>query len=134
MDVKSFKRQHSEIMQLATYILNNIEGHTIEQNIHEVVKSINTINGKLKIHLLNEDKYLYPQILKSSDVRLSTFSKKYYEEMKEITKVYESYKLKYNTASKIKKNIDKFNKETKQVFELLANRVNKEEKELYPQG
>lgn len=131
MDVENFKRQHSEIMQLATYILNNIEKYTVEQNVHEIVKSINTMAGKLKIHLLNEDKYLYPQLLKSSNIELNTFGKKYYEEMKEVTEAYENYKLKYNTVSKIDQNMDGFNKETKQVFKLLADRVDREEKELY---
>lgn len=132
MDVNNFKRQHGEIMELATYILDNIEKHTVEQNVHEIVKSINTMAGKLKMHLLNEDKYLYPQLLKSPDIKLNTFGKKYYEEMKEVTEVYENYKLKYNTASKIQQNVDGFNKETKEVFKLLANRVDREEKELYP--
>lgn len=131
MDIKNLKRQHSEIMQLTNYILNNIEKYTVVQNVHEIVKSINTITGKLKIHLLNEDKFLYPQLLKSSDIELNTFGKKYYEEMKEVTEAYEKYKLKYNTVSKIEQNVDGFNKETKQVFKLLANRVDREEKELY---
>lgn len=131
MDVKNLKRQHSEIMHLATYILNNIEKSTVEQNVHEIVKSINTITGKLKIHLLNEDKYLYPQLLKSSNIELNTFGKKYYEEMKKVTEVYENYKLKYNTVSKIEQNVSNFNKDTKQVFKLLSNRVDKEEKQLY---
>lgn len=132
MDVKSLKRQHSEIMDLAAWILDNIEKNTVEQNVNEIAQNINAITGKLKIHLLNEDKYLYPQLLKSSDEKLNSFGKKYYEEMKDVSTAYEDYKSRYNTGSKIKQNIAGFIEETKQVFKLLANRVNREEKELYP--
>lgn len=132
MEVKNLKRQHSEIMELATWILDNIEKNTVEQNVNEIAQNINAITGKLKIHLLNEDKYLYPQLLESSDEKLNSFGKKYYEEMKDVSTAYEDYKSRYNTGSKIKQNITGFIEETKQVFKLLASRVNREEKELYP--
>lgn len=132
MDVINLQRQHNEVMNLADYILNNIKSRTVEQNLNEIVKSINTIAGKLKIHLLNEDKYLYPNLLSSSDSVLNAFGKKYSEEMKEVSKAYEDYKSKYNTASKIKQNIENFNKDTEGIFRALSNRIYREEKELYP--
>lgn len=132
MDIKTFNRQHNEIMEMSTYILNNIEKNTIDENTSKIVKNINIISGKLKIHLLNEDKYLYPKLLQSSDIKLNSFGKKYYEQMKEVTKAYENYKLKYNTVTKIKQNMDGFNEDTKQVFNILSARVDKEEKELHP--
>ncbi|MBV7273701.1 hemerythrin domain-containing protein [Clostridiaceae bacterium UIB06] len=132
MNVINLQRQHNEVMDLANYILKNIKSRTIEQNLNEMVKSINIIAGKLKIHLLNEDKYLYPNLLSSSDLALNAFGKKYSEEMKEVSKTYEDYKFKYNTASKIKQNIEKFTKDTEVIFRVLSNRINREEKELYP--
>lgn len=132
MDVINLQRQHNEVMNLANYILNNIKSCTVEQNLNEIVKSINTIAGKLKIHLLNEDKYLYPSLLNSSDSVLNTFGKKYSEEMKEVSKAYDDYKSKYNTASKIKQNIENFSKDTEGIFRALSNRIYREEKELYP--
>jgi hypothetical protein len=93
---------------------------------------MNTITGKLKIHLLNEDKFLYPYLSNSSDAVLNAFGKKYSEEMKEVTKAYEGYKSKYNTANKIKQNMGESKEEAKQIFWVLSNRINREEKELYP--
>lgn len=131
MDVTNLRRQHNEIVSLTNFILDNIVKNTIDQNINEIAQSINTISGKLKIHLLNEDKYLYPYLLNSSDTALNTFGKKYNEEMLEVTKVYEGYKSKYNTATKIKQNIVGFKEDTKQIFGVLSNRVDREERELY---
>lgn len=132
MDVTNLKRQHREVIDLADYILNNVKNNTVDKNIDQVVKSINIISGKLKIHLLNEDKYLYPYLMNSSDAALNMFGKKYCEEMKEVSKGYEDYKSKYNTSSKIKQNIGEFKEDTKRIFDALSNRVEREEKELYP--
>ncbi len=63
MDITNLRRQHSEIMSMAKYILDNIEKRTIHQNIQEIVKTMNVMAGKLKVHLMNEDEYLYPQLL-----------------------------------------------------------------------
>ena len=132
MDIANLKRQHSEVMDLTGYILNKIKNHTVEQNLSEIAKDINMISGKLKIHLLNEDKHLYPHLLNSSDVKLKTFGQKYSEEMEKVSKLYEDYKSKYNTANKIKQNLAEFNMDTNQIFGALANRIDREEKELYP--
>lgn len=132
MDLTNLKRQHSEIIDLAGYILNDIKNNTVDKNIEQVVKSINTISGKLKIHLLSEDEYLYPNLLSSSDTALNMFGKKYYEEMNEVSKGYDEYKAKYNTSSKLKQNIIDFKEDTERIFSALSNRVEREEKELYP--
>ncbi|HBQ85964.1 MAG TPA: hypothetical protein DD811_05740 [Syntrophomonas sp.] len=132
MDITNLRRQHSEIMSMAKYILDNIEKRTIHQNIQEIVKTMNVMAGKLKVHLMNEDEYLYPQLLNHSDAALQAFGRKYAEEMKEVTGAYADYKSRYNTTTKIENNIDGFNQETKQVFKVLANRIDREEKELYP--
>ena len=56
----------------------------VEQNIQEIVLNINTITGKLKIHLLNEDKYLYPNLINNTDITLMHLVRDF-EEMKEVT-------------------------------------------------
>lgn len=132
MNVINLKRQHNDIIGLVNYVLKEIENNMVEQNIQEIVLNINTITGKLKIHLLNEDKYLYPNLINNTDITLDAFGKRFFEEMKEVTMAYENYKSKYNTANKIKQNIEAFNKDTKQVFKTLMNRIQREEKELYP--
>ncbi|AYD40878.1 hemerythrin domain-containing protein [Clostridium fermenticellae] len=132
MNIKDLKRQHVEITKSSNYILDNVDKATVEKNVHEIVKSINTVSGKLKIHLLSEDKYLYPHLLESENPKLNLFGKNYYEEMNKFSPIYEKYKSNYNTASKIKDNLQKFNVDTEQVFKLLMDRINREEKELYP--
>lgn len=132
MDVSNLKRQHKEVIEMVDAVLENIKRNTVEENISDVVRSINTISGKLKIHLLNEDKHLYPKISKSSDPSLNAFGRKYSQEMDGFTKAYEEYKFKYNTSNKIKSDVSKFEKDSKDIFKVLMNRIDREEKELYP--
>lgn len=132
MNTTSLKRQHTEVMELANYILDNINHNTVSQNLNDIAKSLNIITGKLKIHLLNEDKYLYPELMNSTDQSLNSFGKKYSEEMVRVAKAYEDYKSKYNTAIKIQQDTEKFSEDTKHIFEALLGRIEREESELYP--
>lgn len=132
MDITNLKRQHNDIIDLVNYVLHKIENNVVEQNIQDIVLSINTITGKLKVHLLNEDKYLYPHLMNNTNITLNISGKKFFEEMKKVTIKYENYKSNYNTPSKVKQNIEAFNKDTKQIFKILMDRIQREENELYP--
>lgn len=132
MGTDMLKRQHSEVVALAKYILEQIGSNSVEKNLDEVVRAINTISGKLKLHLMNEDKFLYPKLNSSSDPQLRKFGKQFGDEMEVVTKEFEAYKMSYNTAAKIKQNLAGFENATKKVFFALSKRIEKEERELYP--
>lgn len=131
MNIENLKRQHSEIMDIFNEVKGYIKNGTIEGHLDEIVKGLNTISGKLKIHLLNEDRYLYPKLLNSNNIKHNTFGKKYIDEMMEVTNLFSNFKIKYNTSSKIKSDIQGFIKETNAIYEVLLNRIDREEKELY---
>lgn len=131
MNIENFKRQHREIMYIFDEVKDYINRDNIEEHIDEIVKAINTISGKLKIHLLNEDRYLYPKLLNSKDIKHNNFGKKYIDEMMEVTNLFNNYKIKYNTGSKIKNDIKAFIKETRKIHEVLIDRINREENDLY---
>ncbi|MCX7950867.1 MAG: hemerythrin domain-containing protein [Clostridiales bacterium] len=131
MNIENLKRQHSEIMDIFNEVKGYIKNGTIEGHLDEIVKGLNTISGKLKIHLLNEDRYLYPKLLNSNDIKHNNFGKKYIDEMMEVTNLFSNFKIKYNTSSKIKSDIQGFIKETNAIYEVLLNRIDREERELY---
>lgn len=131
MNIENLKRQHSEIMDIFNEVKGYIKNGTIEGHLDEIVKGLNTISGKLKIHLLNEDRYLYPKLLNSNDIKHNNFGKKYIDEMMEVTNLFSNFKIKYNTSSKIKSDIQGFIKETNAIYQVLLNRIDREERELY---
>lgn len=131
-NINDLKRQHNEIIGVSDYILNKIKEPNLEENSRDIAKNINVIAGKMKIHSINEDKYLYPEMLNSSNIELKKLAEKYYESMIKITDEFVAYKTKYNTFIKINANTSEFKKDTKKIFDILKDRINKENTELYP--
>ena len=118
-NLSNLKRQHIEIVELINIIKDLSKN---EENINEgieIAKNINILAGKLTVHLNSEDKYLYPDLLKSSDLKIKKIG--------EFTK----FKNKYNTKSKLLKNKEEFKSELEITFKLLEKRIDKEDRELY---
>lgn len=130
-DIKNLTRQHGDIDLLIGNIKNLSKGD-IESSIDIIVKDINMLAGKLKIHLDTEDKFLYPDLLNMNDEVLNTMAKEYMNEMGNISSEFIKYKNSFNTKNKIMSNIEQFKIQTVEIFETLERRINKEERELYP--
>jgi hemerythrin-like domain-containing protein len=130
-DIKNLTRQHGDIDLLIGNIKNLSKGN-IESSIDIIVKDINMLAGKLKIHLDTEDKFLYPDLLNMNNEVLNTMAKEYMKEMGNISSEFIKYKNNFNTKNKIISNVEQFKIQTVEVFEILERRINKEERELYP--
>jgi len=132
MNIDNLKRQHVEIQASMEYILDIINKGNIMDSASDIAKEINMLAGKLRIHLLSENDFLYPYLLKSSDDKLKKLGKAYIDEMKSIGDRFMKYKDDYNTKSKIVANVSEFIRETKETFQLLKMRLDREDEELYP--
>lgn len=130
-DIKNLTRQHGDIDLLISNIKNLSKGN-IESSIDIIVKDINMLAGKLKIHLDTEDKFLYPDLLNMNNEVLNTMAKDYMKEMGNISSEFIKYKNSFNTKNKIMSNTEQFKIQTVEIFETLERRINKEERELYP--
>jgi len=130
-DIKNLTRQHGDIDLLIGNIKKLSKGD-IESSIDIIVKDINMLAGKLKIHLDTEDKFLYPDLLNMNNEVLNTMAKEYMKEMGNISSEFIKYKNSFNTKNKIMKNMEQFKIDTIKIFEILEKRIDKEERELYP--
>ncbi|MFU0825800.1 hemerythrin domain-containing protein [Clostridium sp.] len=131
-NILNLKRQHVEIRELVNSINSLINRNNIENDAGEIAKNINILSGKVRIHLDSEDKFLYPDLLKEGNERVKNIAAAYTNEMGNIALVFNDYKNKFNTKTKILSDIDGFKKETYKVLKVLSNRLEKEDKELYP--
>ncbi len=132
MYIDNLKRQHEEIRASIAYILDIINKEQVEEKAMDIAKELNKLAGKLKIHLISENDFLYPDLLNSSNMKLKELAETYMNEMVGIGDSFMAYKDNYNTKTKILADVDSFVKETKETFQLLEARLNKEDKELYP--
>lgn len=130
-NLSNLKRQHIEIVELMNIIKNLSKNEENMNEEIEIAKNINILAGKLIIHLNSEDKYLYPNLLKNSDLTVKKISEAYIKEMSNICNEFTEFKNKYNTKSKLLKNKKEFKKELEIIFKLLEKRIDKEDRELY---
>jgi DUF438 domain-containing protein len=131
-NIDNLERQHIEIKDLFLEIKQGINSSTIKVNLDTLVRNVNTLAGKLNIHMTSEDKFLYPALVESKDAQLKEIAKQYSEEMGHIHVKFNNYKSKFNTKSKISGDIEGFLSESKEIIKLLENRISKEDMHLYP--
>lgn len=127
-----FHDQHNELVACVTEISGYLNPAALKTDAKPVRMALAKLAGKLKIHLATEDSVLYPRLLKSSDEKVRNLAQKYISEMGSISSAFESYVNKWNSVSTISNSPDEFIKDTKDVFAVLAKRVEKENNELYP--
>lgn len=87
--------------------------------------------GKLVLHLGAEDKVLYPELAAHKDASVAAMAKRFSVEMQETAKAVVAYNNKWGTPTAIKSNATEFIAETRNVLRILADRIKRENQELY---
>lgn len=129
--LENFLRQHKDIMEEVKYLEDILNRDDYENRLGDLAIHISLLAGKLKVHLSSEDKFLYPDLLKSESNELKKMANEYMSEMGHISDAYTNYKNKFNTKSKIEGNINLFIEQSKDIIKALKNRISKEERGLY---
>lgn len=124
-------RQHRTIMEEINLIENEIMKGSTDINPSVAGLHISRLAGQLKIHLLEEDEFLYPKLMNSTDDSIKKLADQYNSEMGNLAADYASFKSKFNMANKIKENIDEFLLEGRRIISALKNRIEKENSGLY---
>lgn len=127
----SFYKQHEELVEVVGKISGKLNAATIVAQAGEVRGLLNTLLGKLSIHLSMEDKALYPRLQQHADAKIRDTAKKFAAEMANVAPVVQAFGAKWN-ESEIKANPAAFVEETKKLFAALADRIRRENTELYP--
>lgn len=127
-----FRQQHESIIALAQEITWRLDPGVLGSNARDTWMLLSTLSGKLGTHLAMEDRSLYPSLLSHSDERVKHTAREFITEMGAISQAFTSYKVKWATSSAIQDAPETFVKETRQIFSALRQRVDKENKILYP--
>lgn len=129
----NLRRQHDELVSIVTSISNHISTESsVTEKAGEIRQLLSKLAGKLKMHLAMEDKILYPKILNNGDDAGKKTAKNFLNEMGQIGDVFKTYIDTYSTEKEIKHNPNDFINNTVELFKSLADRIEKENKILYP--
>lgn len=131
INLSNLNRQHESISVEVELILTEAKKDIEAINTRETSLHISKLAGHLKMHLMEEDKYLYPDLLKCADKEMQLMANQYINEMGDLANKFTEYKNNYNIGSKIAAKLDSFTSDTKIIMEALQKRMAKENKELY---
>jgi len=127
----SFRKQHVDIVETVERILKQLNPEELKTNSHGVRKLLNKLSSQVKVHLILEDKALYPVIVGINIGDLKEISQQYMEEMNLISSEFGRYMEKWASGSDIRDAVEQFIDETKVFFESLQDRIERENTILY---
>jgi len=132
MDTNNLLRQHQEMLDLTAKICAYQNQLQVKENASTISTLFSQLAGKLKMHLMVEDQFVYPKLTMHSDVQIQKISQNFANEMGDLGKVFGDYKTRYMGANKIADNANLFINDTKNIFAALTKRMDKETQLLYP--
>lgn len=131
IDKNTINRQHDEIKQLLAAIGGYRSLDNITENAFKISLLLGQLAGKINIHLLHEDKYVYPDLQKHQDAKVKEASLRFMREMGGLVDDFTAFKGKYMSAPAIKADPTGFMQERDLVFRAIAERIKKEDHSLY---
>ena len=131
MILQNYIEQHRSIIIEIDAIKKFTSSGNITENASEIALHISALAGKIKMHLVNEDKFLYPDLVSRGNPEVSKLAEQYQNEMGGLAEVFIQFKDSYNTKSKIVGKDNELMKSAKAIIEQIEKRIAKEEKELY---
>lgn len=124
------RQHHDELVALVGKIQKSLSGN-VAAEVENISTTLTTITGKLTVHLSMEDSVLYPQMISSPDAATSGTAKKFQTEMSGIKDVYVGFTKKWGKTA-IAADTAGFAKEFAGIAQALAQRITRENNELYP--
>ena len=130
--IDRYKHQHKIILSLCTALEDAAVLTVLEKKFSYYQSVLKTLDNILAVHLESEDNFLYPDFAQDNSKKVRETAQRLQEEMAPVTAVYVAYKKRYLLKENVFSDTDTFLQETKVFVLTLQNRINKEEKELYP--
>ncbi len=131
INLDNLNRQHVEIMNEVNYLETEITKGKTLINVKDTAFHISKLAGLLKIHLIEEDRFLYPGLLQCSDVEMKELARQYIDEMGNLADDYTGFKNAFNISSRITSDMEQFINNSLVIVKALKERIMKEDSELY---
>jgi hemerythrin-like domain-containing protein len=131
--LSSYRNRHAELMQMIEDLQSilNPEQLKVRPNAKTAYQLLCDLSDKVKEHLAEEDRGLYPSLLIHEDPKVKSIAWGFISGEKPLRKTFDDYYKKWL------KNCDfnfteSFMQETHEVFAMLINRIEREEQVLFP--
>ena len=131
--LSSFRNRHAELMQMIDDLqaILNLEQLKIRPNAKTAYQLLCDLSDKVKEHLAEEDKGLYPSLLIHEDPRVKSVAWGFISGEKPLRKSFDDYHKKWLKNCDFNFT-DDFLRETHEIFDMLVGRIEREEQVLVP--
>jgi hypothetical protein len=129
---RHFRDDHAKFVSLVGKISEKLDSaDATKAAAFELADLLARLSGALKVHLGMEDRVLYPALVASSDPEVQRLARRFQAEMGSLTEGFGAYVTKWRLPASIEGDPHGFAAETKHVFGALAQRIERENNELY---
>lgn len=126
-----FRKQHAELVDIVRSIEPLLDPAKLAAVADEARSLLSKLLGKLSLHLAMEDQSLYPRLEKHADAKVRDTAKKFAAEMNGVKPAVDAFANKW-TTQELRANPAGFCEEAKKLFAVLAERIRRENTQLYP--
>ena len=131
MGTEDFKKENQEIHELQMILMNLVENNNLVTN-PVFFELLGRYHDKIAAHLLHEDSSIYAGLLKHKDKKVNEFACSFLANTRELKKILSKYSKGYRKLSGNDAKYDKFLQESRDIFRLLDERIDLENKKLFP--
>lgn len=102
------------------------------QTAVDITLMLARLTGILRIHLALEDEILYPALRNSSDPDIAEIGARFWQEMGGLADRFLEFVERWKRADVLLAEQDRFRSESAAVFKALADRIDREHRDVYP--
>jgi len=131
--LSSYRSRHAELMQMIEDLRSILtpEMLKIRPNAKTAYQMLCDLSDKVKEHLSEEDRGLYPTLLIHEDPKVKSIAWGFISGEKPLRKTFDDYHKKWLKNCDFNFS-DEFMQETTDIFDMLSNRIEREEHVLFP--
>lgn len=131
--LSSYRNRHAELLQMIEDLQSilSIEQLRIRPNARTAYQLLCDLSDKVKEHLSEEDRGLYPSLLIHEDPKVKSIAWGFISGEKPLRKTFDDYHKRWLKHCDFNFN-EEFLQETREVFDMLIYRIEREERVLFP--
>lgn len=130
MKIKDFERDHVDIKQQVDELEKLIDAG-VGNNAKAISQMLTRVSINIRLHLASEGHSLYPVLEQAGDAEITAISTRFKDEMTGLYEAFAKYIGDWRDSANIETDPERFQKETKALFGVLAERIDREENELH---
>ncbi|MFK2879156.1 hemerythrin domain-containing protein [Rhodanobacter hydrolyticus] len=131
MDIERFKKEHVDLLSAVT-LLRELVQQGCKEHAEAIHRQLSAMSSAIKLHLAAEDRMLYPALMRAADPAIAQTGQRFQEEMGGLATTYMAFATRWALANKIAADPQGFRDDANEVFKALHQRVQRENRELYP--